>query len=188
MSSSGSFHRPATFPRQSGELADLMEELRKASVDVTWVGELQTWPNKDDFDRVVPLLVAHLGQNYSDDARWTIANALARKSPAVAEAWPELIRLFAEVRETARLPLANPKPAIARQAIANALTFAFRPQHFDELKAIISNPDYGNERFILVGALRRLRKQEPVRDYLRSLLDEPQIAPELKTWGIAPDD
>ena len=160
-----------------------MAELQDAGIRYRWLSDVQMYADKAAYESIVPILLRHLDRPYSDSARATIAGLLTRKSRGVERAWSELVQHYRAVGTTA-LPYAQSDTAFLRLSLANAVAKAYTNPRFDELKALIADASLGEERYILVSALQRRKKRPEVRAFLETLLEDPNIAPEMEHWGI----
>lgn len=167
------------------ELKEMLQEIAQKSptLPLQSVYDLQRWSDSQ-FDEVVPILVSHLSRGYSDIARCQIAGVLARKSKAVQAAWPALVNEFKRPETTIQFPLAQVQRSEVRGPLANALVKSYGNEHFDEMVELITNPKLGPNRYILISAFRRRLGRPEVLQFLESMLDDPDIAPELEHWGI----
>ena len=167
------------------ELSELEEEVRDLNLgmDLSYIYDLESWPPKL-FDKVVPKLLQFLDKPYGDTTKWTVASLLARKTRAVEAAWSDLVHHFKKPDPPIQAPLASVSPPLFRQALANALVKSYTNDRFQEMAELIRDPRNGKPRYLLVAAFRRRKNDASVRELLLSLMDDPEISPELRTWGL----
>jgi hypothetical protein len=156
--------------KREEELKRLEEEYERAERPLVQDLKAAGFPVRSVYDFVnttrsyrgaLPILLDHLQRTYPPAIREGIARALAVREARFA--WPLLVRLYREE------PNAQVKDGLA-VAVANTADKSVA----DELIGLIREPQLGDSRLLLLGALPRLG-----RDRAREMLEELQTDPRL---------
>jgi hypothetical protein len=172
----------ARYARIKTEQKELLGQLKLFGFELESVADLINMPNV--YAEVLPLLVDHLQLPYSDVTKETIARALAVPESQVF--WPILVREFRDApsgkgivapHDTMLLPYG------AKDGLACALAASVTDETLPELIKLAKDKSLGDSRILLLSALRRRRKKNPlVREALEELVNDPQLATEITSW------
>jgi hypothetical protein len=153
------------------------------SVDSVW--DLVKSPGP--YPEAVPILLKHLSLPYSDVVREGIARALAVPEPEVQKAWPLLVEEYCKAPmgwgikawgDTREYMLS------AKDGLACALAVAATDETLPELVALAKDPAHGESRVLLLSALKKRRKKNPLaKQAIDELADDPDLQKEITSWG-----
>ena len=148
----------------------LLAELRLVGCHVNSVWDLVN--TSKPYPEAVPVLLSHLRKTYSDRVREGIARALA--IPEAASAWATLRDEYES----------SSSDSGVKSGLAAALAVTSNENVIDELAEIAKDRKNGSSRLLLLKGLRRSRSQV-AREALAELKDDPALAKEIASWGVA---
>lgn len=163
----------------------LLLDLREVGCRVESVWDLVNTSKK--YSDAIPVLLKHLERPYSDRTKEGIARALAVAEPAVRRAWPTLVEQYrnAQAGFGVVTPGDEKKHRLgAKDALACALSTAVTDETLSELIDLIKNRAHGESRLLLLPALRQ-SKNVLAKQALKELLDDPELAVEIASWGAS---
>ena len=123
----------------------VVEALQASGFDVESVWDLVN--TKEPYIGALPILLAHLQRDYPAKVREAIARAMA--VPDSRFAWQTLLSLFK--RDFDR------EPNGVKMAVGLALSAAADDSVMSDVIALVSDPRHGQNRIVLIAALKRSR-------------------------------
>ena len=159
--------RAAMEARDRVEEAHLLADLRNVGWDLNSVWDLVN--TREPYPEAVPVLLKHLGRDYSDPIRDGIARALGVR--AARYAWPELIAHWRTAPEGTR----------TKDGLGVAVACAALPEDVPALIDLAYDTSLGSSRIFLLRPLMRSRNPK-AREALEALADDPQLEKEIAAW------
>lgn len=141
----------------------VVEELRDLGLDVYSVHD--TRDKADLYPGMREVLLRHLERDYPTNIRARMASSLAGKK--MGDLWPEVVKRYR----------AEPDGYVKDQ-FADALARSSGGKHLDDIIELISDPNLGSSRVMLVQALTRSRQPRATAT-LESLRDDPDLTIEI---------
>ncbi|WP_147292930.1 hypothetical protein [Dyella psychrodurans] len=166
------------------EQESLLRELHAVGMKIEYVVDLIGMSQR--YEQAIPILLKHLVMPYSDATRETIARSLAVREPEVQKAWPIL------VEEYRKAPMGwgikgpgdiNEYRLGAKNGLACALAVAVTDETLEELIDIAKDRTQGESRLLLLSALKKRRKKNPLAaQAIEELASDPDLAKEIASW------
>jgi hypothetical protein len=177
--------RLAGFARVQAETTPLLQELRDVGLQIHSVGDLIGMSER--YERAVPILLKHLSMPYSDVVRSSIARSLAIPEPEVQKAWPLLVEEYrkAPMGKGIKTPGGTREYRLgAKDGLACALSVAVTNETLPELIALAKDRALGESRVLLLSALKKRRKKNPlVQQVIDELASDPDLQKEIASWN-----
>lgn len=149
----------------------LLEELKKVGINIESVWDLVN--TSSQYDDAIPILFCHLQKPYPDKEKEGIARALG--VPKAIVGWNILVTEFRNATETSsrstKMGLAAAIGAIATDAVIG------------DVIDLVQNKNHGENRILLLKALRRSKKPEAA-SALNNLASDPDLAKEIASWRM----
>jgi hypothetical protein len=149
----------------SEEETELVKDLNSVGLNILSVWDLVN--TKDKYPKAVPLLLAHLGKDYSDKSKEGIIRALAVKE-AIGKASLVLIT------EYNRMPKDK---MLLRWAIGNTIYTTITENDVENILPIVQDKTNGMSRQMFVAALGKV-KSEKAENVLINLLNDEEVTPQ----------
>jgi hypothetical protein len=166
----------------------IVEDLRAVGLNVESVWDLVNVSTP--YPQAIPVLLKHLQLPYSDRTRAGIARALAVPEPEVRKAWPMLVEAYRDAPmgwgiiapgDTEELVLG------AKDGLACTLSASVTDERLPELIALAKDRSLGESRLLLLLALKKRRKKNPlVAQAIEELSFDPDLAKEIGSWDKKP--
>lgn len=162
----------------------ILAELREIGWSIKSVWDLVN--TSGNYSQAIPILLRHLFMPYSDRTREGIARALAVAEPEVQKAWPLLAQEYR--RTPAGRGLLAPGDIKeyrlgAKDGLACALSVAVTDATLPDLIALAKDASQGESRILLLSALRKRRRSNPLAARaIEELADDPDLKKEISSW------
>ena len=158
--------------KDRAEETALVADVRAVGIDIESVWDLVNRPN--DYQPAYPVLVEHLGREYSAHLKEAIARALT-VADAAEIAWEPILAAF---RAHGHRGPGDPPPL--KFALGNALAKLMDEEHIAEALGLVTNPEHGESRARIVDFLGDFNKRDDVRQALESLQNDRDVATEAR--------
>ncbi|MES2297913.1 MAG: hypothetical protein V4582_12780 [Pseudomonadota bacterium] len=163
----------------------ILAELREIGWDVRSVWDLVN--SSAPYPEAIPILLKHLPLPYSDVVKDGIARSLGVPTPEVQRAWSMLLH------EYRKAPAGNGIVAPgdtrkyrfgAKDGLACALAITVTDDRLPELIALAKDSAHGESRILLLSALKKRRKKNPLaKQAIDVLAGDPDLQKEIASWG-----
>lgn len=172
--------------QENNVLQGLEADIRDFGIDFKWLSDIQRLPDQSQYEIVAPLLLDHLRRPYPYWALRRICGLLSRKSKAIENAWFDILSIYQDaVSKRKNFNTADRELEKYTVSLANILVKAYKDSRFNEICDLISNPENGESRLILLSVFRRRTSSPKVQSFLNEILCDPLFEKELSAWGKA---
>jgi hypothetical protein len=166
------------------ESAPIRDELRSVGINIDSIDDLIG--RSDQFAASIPVLLKHLQRPYSDPIRNSIARSLAVPVSNVRAAWKLLVEEYCKAPTgLGQLTQSDVKEYRlgAKEGLACALSVVVTDETLPELIALAKDRQHGESRVLLLSALKKRRKKNPIAEQaIRELATDPDLEKEIAAW------
>ncbi|MHA6907962.1 hypothetical protein ACQUJS_05925 [Ralstonia pseudosolanacearum] len=170
--------------RIHAEQAPLLTDLHAIGLKINSVSDLINTAER--YEKAIPVLLRHLLISYSDVTKETIARSLAVPEPEVQKAWPLLVEEYrkAPMGWGIKAPGDTKEYRLgAKDGLACALSVAVTDETLPELIALAKDRTQGESRVLLLSALKKRRKKNPLaQQAIEELASDPELEREIASW------